>query len=313
MIAIAWSCSTNRRQMPWRIVIWGLGLQLALGVLLLKTPAGRPFFDGMNALTKALMTFTDAVVSYQAVGFSPEHAEKFVLSTFQDIGHEYRELTKGEILNAFKWGYLPEEDARVALADLEYSPDAIDWHIQYAEFTRTAKQAEAMAGESDADVEAIRNLTKTDILDGLESGLISADEGVDLLITIGFGEEAANYYILAIQLEQDRKLRRLTVSQIEELYKAEMQDRSQAMRELAAVRYGPREAGIVVSLWDREIRLDKAKAQRPRLSPSRSDLQRWLLGGFLSVDDWVSEMRSIGYGTKHIRLFLEELIYNAQK
>ena len=59
MIAIAWAFSTDRRKFPWRIVGWGLGLQLSLGVLLLKTPAGRPFFDGMNALATALQTYTD--------------------------------------------------------------------------------------------------------------------------------------------------------------------------------------------------------------------------------------------------------------
>jgi CNT family concentrative nucleoside transporter len=59
MIAIAWAFSTDRAKISWRIVGWGLGLQLALGVLLLKTPAGRPFFDAMNALATALQTYTD--------------------------------------------------------------------------------------------------------------------------------------------------------------------------------------------------------------------------------------------------------------
>lgn len=59
MIAIAWVFSTERSRFPWRIVGWGLGLQFSLGVLLLKTPAGRPFFDGMNALATALQTYTD--------------------------------------------------------------------------------------------------------------------------------------------------------------------------------------------------------------------------------------------------------------
>ncbi len=60
LIAIAWAISSERRRFPWRTVCWGLGIQLALAVLLLKTPAGRPFFDGMNALAAALMRFTDA-------------------------------------------------------------------------------------------------------------------------------------------------------------------------------------------------------------------------------------------------------------
>ena len=59
LIAIAWALSSDRRQISWRIVFWGLGIQLGLAVLLLKTPAGRPFFNGMNALAKALMGFTD--------------------------------------------------------------------------------------------------------------------------------------------------------------------------------------------------------------------------------------------------------------
>ena len=41
MIAIAWAMSSDRRKFPWRIVCWGLGIQLGLAVLLLKTRAGR--------------------------------------------------------------------------------------------------------------------------------------------------------------------------------------------------------------------------------------------------------------------------------
>jgi len=59
LIAIAWAMSSNRRQISWRVVFWGLVIQLGLAVLLLKTPAGRPFFDGMNALARALIRLTD--------------------------------------------------------------------------------------------------------------------------------------------------------------------------------------------------------------------------------------------------------------
>lgn len=76
MIAIAWAFSTDRRKFPLRIVGWGLGLQLSLGVLLLKTPAGRPFFDGMNALTTALQTFTDV-------------GSRFVFGALADTGFSF--------------------------------------------------------------------------------------------------------------------------------------------------------------------------------------------------------------------------------
>ncbi len=64
MIGIAWSVSSDRRRIPWRTVAWGVGLQLALGVLLLKTPAGELFFGLMNALVGALLRYTDAGVRF---------------------------------------------------------------------------------------------------------------------------------------------------------------------------------------------------------------------------------------------------------
>jgi len=64
MIALAWLCSSNRRRVPWRTVGVGVGLQLVLGVLLLKTPVGAVFFDAMNAVVAALTSYTDAGVHF---------------------------------------------------------------------------------------------------------------------------------------------------------------------------------------------------------------------------------------------------------
>jgi len=60
IVAIAWLFSTERRRLPWRVVAWGSGLQLALGLLLLRTEAGRRFFVGVNEAVNGLVRFTDA-------------------------------------------------------------------------------------------------------------------------------------------------------------------------------------------------------------------------------------------------------------
>ena len=44
MLLIAWAISYNRKLFPWRTVMWGLGLQLTLAILVLKTPWGASFF-----------------------------------------------------------------------------------------------------------------------------------------------------------------------------------------------------------------------------------------------------------------------------
>jgi len=76
LIAIAWSLSSDRSKVSWRIVFWGLGIQFGLAVLLLKTPVGRPFFDGMNALARALMSFTDV-------------GARFVFGSLADTGFSF--------------------------------------------------------------------------------------------------------------------------------------------------------------------------------------------------------------------------------
>jgi CNT family concentrative nucleoside transporter len=44
MLFFAWVISYNRKNFPWRTVIWGLGLQLTLACLVLKTSWGKQFF-----------------------------------------------------------------------------------------------------------------------------------------------------------------------------------------------------------------------------------------------------------------------------
>jgi CNT family concentrative nucleoside transporter len=58
LLLIGWLLSVNRALIPWRIVIWGIGLQLIFAVLILKTPVGIAFFGWINDVIIALLGFT---------------------------------------------------------------------------------------------------------------------------------------------------------------------------------------------------------------------------------------------------------------
>ncbi|MGH0037329.1 MAG: NupC/NupG family nucleoside CNT transporter [Myxococcota bacterium] len=60
MIGIAWLCSSDRRRVAWRTVAWGVAIQGLLGLLLLRTGAGRAFFAGVNEAVSRLLTYSDA-------------------------------------------------------------------------------------------------------------------------------------------------------------------------------------------------------------------------------------------------------------
>jgi len=59
MIGVAWVFSSDRGRFPWRVVLSGAALQLALGVLLLKTPVGGAFFEMMSAVVGAFLSYTE--------------------------------------------------------------------------------------------------------------------------------------------------------------------------------------------------------------------------------------------------------------
>jgi CNT family concentrative nucleoside transporter len=54
LCGIAWLGSENRRLVSWRVIVWGIGLQLALGVLVFLVPVTRSLVvllnDGVNAV-----------------------------------------------------------------------------------------------------------------------------------------------------------------------------------------------------------------------------------------------------------------------
>jgi len=64
MVGIAWLFSLERRRFPWRTVLVGLAMQLALGLLLLRTAPGRVFFVGVNGAVAGFLDYTQAGVRF---------------------------------------------------------------------------------------------------------------------------------------------------------------------------------------------------------------------------------------------------------
>lgn len=58
MLLLAWAISFHRRLFPWRTVLWGLGLQFTLALLILKTPWGAGLFEFAGQVIQKLIHFS---------------------------------------------------------------------------------------------------------------------------------------------------------------------------------------------------------------------------------------------------------------
>jgi CNT family concentrative nucleoside transporter len=72
LILVAWVISEDRRRFPWRVVTWGLTLQILFGFLVLRWEPGARFFLGLNDVFNALLAFSreGAVFVFNSVGTS---------------------------------------------------------------------------------------------------------------------------------------------------------------------------------------------------------------------------------------------------
>jgi len=58
LTALAWAFSVDRSRVAWRVLLWGVGLQLIFAAFILKTPVGAGIFDWLNTVVVALLGFT---------------------------------------------------------------------------------------------------------------------------------------------------------------------------------------------------------------------------------------------------------------
>ena len=90
MVALAWIFSEQKRLFPWRTVLWGIALQFAVGIFVLRTGAGLAFFNGCQRAVDRFISFADEgnrlvfgpLASAETLGkaFGPENAFLLVIT-----------------------------------------------------------------------------------------------------------------------------------------------------------------------------------------------------------------------------------------
>ena len=73
ILGIAFLMSNNRKAINYRVVYWGLGLQLAFAIFILATPIGKPVFMFLDRAINKLLSFSDAGAEFLfgALAISP--------------------------------------------------------------------------------------------------------------------------------------------------------------------------------------------------------------------------------------------------
>jgi len=97
-MGVAWLLSNNKRQMPWRVIFWGVLLQVVFALIILRTTPGRWVFDGARVVINRILSFTDYGASFLFGNLY--RGEEGVVRTLGDSGpYQIRDATTGNFIN----------------------------------------------------------------------------------------------------------------------------------------------------------------------------------------------------------------------
>ena len=84
LLGLAWAMSNNKKKIDFRLIAWGLGLQLVFALLILKTGPGKAFFLYAENVFHQLMNFSDAGSKFMfgdlLIGMEPADGSKFMIT-----------------------------------------------------------------------------------------------------------------------------------------------------------------------------------------------------------------------------------------
>ena len=83
ILALAYVFSTDRRAIKLKTVAWGLGLQLALGLFVLRVPAGEWLFAALGADAKHLLDFSYVGSAFVFGELGKDHSSLGLIFAFQ--------------------------------------------------------------------------------------------------------------------------------------------------------------------------------------------------------------------------------------
>ena len=192
----------------------------------------------------------------------------------------FRPLTRVDVRRMHARGVLTEDDVFRSYLDIGYSPANAQ---RMLEFTIAFNQAPA-----DVDVEDVKLLTRTQILNFLEDGLYSEGDALDTLTELGYALEHAVTIVESKILDMNRDIRKLRVATIKEKFVNGVIDFNEATEQLAPMGLGNAQTQKILA------DMEGIRQSRIRI-PSRTDMDKFIQEGLIAKDEYLLIMGALGY------------------
>lgn len=258
-------------------------------------------------IKQELITLSDLVARFKALGYSPKNSLIMGKSAVLAAETDKRTLAKGEVIDAYANGVIDEPTLISHLQELDYGEDSITYYMYKADQKRI-RIAGAKAGpDLLSETKRIKELTRQEVLRGFAEGLLEAEKATELLLELGFPQEAVTAMLSYETFRAMREDRDKHTAQVKRLFDAGLLDVVGTEQKLTNLGYVPQQSRRLTNLWGAERDADTQLATQQDKIGTKADYETWLKMGIIDVPTWVGAMRRLQFTDETINYNLQEI------
>lgn len=195
----------------------------------------------------------------------------------------YRTYTRVDVRRMHATGVLTEEEVYRNYLDLGYPPEKAE---KMTEFTVAYNQ------------QSERDLTRTDILNGFKIGYFTRDQAQALIVSLGYSEQEADYYISKALYDLWQAEIKEQVKYLQQQYVRNLISQNDVYAALGQLNLPAEQINRYLRTWDIE------KDAKTRLL-TKTDLRDLRLSEVITDEEYTDEMSGLGYKEKYIEWLLD--------
>lgn len=245
--------------------------------------------QGYEMLHRNVISKEDLVTLLRTLDVMPYWRDKL-------IAIAYSPFTRVDVRRMHKLGLLAEDELQQSYQDIGYDPEKA---LKMVEFT-LAYNADPEAGdltEGDKVKAKERDLTKSDVLNGYEDGLLTLEDARTSLLALGYSDDETEYYISRIDFELERADIDVKLSYYHDAYIRNIHPKITTVANLGKLNLPSGQTDKLMSAWEME---KEVKTNRP----TKAELLGFLRRGTITLERCRDELRGHGYTDEHIDWYL---------
>jgi len=194
----------------------------------------------------------------------------------------YEPYTRVDVRRMHALGVLSDEELVRAYMDLGYDEEKA---TKLAIFTIRYNQGSK------------KELTKDQILQGYKRKLLDRNETVDLLTSIDYTRDEAEFLVILEDQKEQLEIQDEIIENIKDRYVNNLITREQALSSLSKMGLAGQRINVLLDRWE-------IQRYKDRKLPSKNDLEKLLNYGIINPDIYRREMSKLGYSWEQTEWYL---------